>query len=55
MSLYHSDGRQPAPLARGKTSDDSFLSDIGKLLEEKFVKPSGGNVSFSALALVGGK
>ncbi|CAD5225943.1 unnamed protein product [Bursaphelenchus okinawaensis] len=50
-TLYEIDSRQPFPRACGQTSQDSLLKDAGAAAKELMDKL--GNVSFSALALVG--
>uniref|UniRef100_A0A1I7RX31 Ubiquitin carboxyl-terminal hydrolase n=1 Tax=Bursaphelenchus xylophilus TaxID=6326 RepID=A0A1I7RX31_BURXY len=50
-TLYEIDSRQPFPRACGPTTQDNLLKDAGTAAKELMDKL--GNVSFSALALVG--
>lgn len=48
--LYELDGRKPAPIVHGPTSDDSFLKDAAGVCKE-FMKRDPENVRFTVLAL----
>jgi len=52
-TLYELDGRKPAPMAHGSTSDDTLLKDAAAACK-KFIEREPENLNFTALAISGG-
>jgi len=49
--LYELDGRKKFPIMHGATSGGSFLSDVAKVVKEKFMALDPTNVNFNLMAL----
>eukprot|EP01084_Bolivina_argentea_P031105 57584_1 len=49
--LYELDGRKKFPINHGKTSQQTFLKNVAKVVKDKFMKQDANNVNFNLMAL----